>query len=105
MNVDGSAPMLEYLCEEIVDPDFSALKLPSFLETVRAQLFGSDPDRYMLNYRCHQLLALTHATPLAEYLIALDSRITYDWRNTDLVSADLFQPKITQLGNGVELKL
>lgn len=101
MNVDGSAPLPNYLAEEVVDPAYRELNLPTPLDQVRRVLFGADPDRHMRNYRCAQLLALVHATPLAEYVTALDPRITYDFRRPDLVLPATWTPAVTRsLGAG-----
>lgn len=84
MNVDGGAPSVgtgAYAAEEIVDPGYAAVALPNALRLLRVALFGPDPDRHLLNYRCRQLLSLVHASPLAEYVTALDPRITYGFDN------------------------
>ena len=44
---------------------------------VRAALFGSDPDPFMLRYRARQLLTLVHACELSGYVYGLDPRVTY----------------------------
>lgn len=98
MNVDGSAPLLGTYAEEIVDPDFVAPRLPTSLQAVRSILFGSTPDRAMLNYRCRQLLAVAHATPLAQYLTALDRRITYRFDDTALVQPGPWVPAVVSRG-------
>lgn len=95
MNVDGSAPFPEYLAEEIVDPAYRALDLPTPLDQVRRVLFGADPDRHMRNYRCRQLLALAHATPLSPYLDRLDARRTYAFASSAVVSPEPWEPKVT----------
>lgn len=105
MNVDGSVPLPGYVAEEIVDPGYVALTLPSTLTTLRAALFGSVPDRHMLNYRCHQLLALVHATPLEEYVTKLDPRITYDFRDTSAADPAAWEPVVTVLAGSDTLTL
>lgn len=96
MNVDGSAPMLEYLAEEIVDPSYVKLRLPVELQTLRAVMFGSEPDRHMLNYRCRQFITITHSTELSEYIYALDHRITYK-RDWDTLLRQHWRPTVTRL--------
>ena len=66
------------LGDEYLPPAYRPLGLPTVLQIIRSYLFGSSPDRIMLNYRAQQLLAMLHATPLAQFLTALDPRITYD---------------------------
>lgn len=99
MNVDGSLPRLEYAGEEIVDPAFRAVLLPASLRTIRAALFGTQPDRSFLNYRVAQLMAIVHATPLAEFVTALDPRITYDPFAAGLADDSLFEPVVTKIGS------
>lgn len=81
MNVDGSATSGDYIAEEIVDPYYAAVPTSPELRAIRYALFGTDPDRHMLNYRCRQLLACVHASPLVEYVTGLDQRITYNFDN------------------------
>lgn len=98
MNVNGAAAIpVDVPGEEIIDPAFSALNLPTYLDTVRRLLFGANPDRWFLNYRCTQLLTIAHATPLEEYLLAFDTRITYEWRGRGLAEETVFAPAITRL--------
>ncbi len=64
--------------EEYVPAGFQPAPVGSALQSVRQLLFGSRPDRLMLNYRVKQLLTVVAATPLQSYLTALDARLTYD---------------------------
>lgn len=78
LNISGSNnPGPSYLGEEMVPSEFVALELPSYVQAVRRQFFGSDPDRAMLNYRIRQMLTLIAPTDLQEYIADLDNRITY----------------------------
>lgn len=64
--------------EEYVPESFRPITtLPTAVRKVRSILFGTDPDRYMLNLRLHQLMPLIHICGLEQYLLAYDSRITY----------------------------
>jgi hypothetical protein len=63
--------------EEYVPAEFSPVVLPSALQTARRVLFGTAPDRTFLNLRCRELLQLVHETELAEFVYALDPRVTY----------------------------
>ena len=85
MNVDGGVPFLTIPGEELADPQYRALPLPSYLVSLRNALFGSVPDRHMLNYRCWQYLAILHSTFLEPYLRVLDPRITYDFATSPFV--------------------
>jgi hypothetical protein len=97
LNVTGSDRLADYPGEEMVPPEFTALELPSYLDTVRTVLFGADPDRVMLNYRVRQLLAVLHSSPLEVFLTRLDPRITYDVRDDAFISDATFLPRVTQL--------
>ena len=100
LNIDGSIqPGFDFLAEEIVPAEYVAVGLPYALATLRAILFGVNPDRAMLNYRLRQFLALLHCTELREYVLALDPRITYDGiRGTDLAGDEPFRPVVSQSG-------
>jgi len=98
MNVDGDAtPLDDYPGEEAIDPGFRAVNLPTALDTVRSVIFGTDPDRLMLNYRCRQLLTLLHSTPLVEYVYALDPRVTYDFADDAFIAEDAFKPRVVKV--------
>jgi hypothetical protein len=86
MNVNGGPPNFMIPGEQAVDLSYRQLPLPQYLTTIRAQLFGTAPDRYMLNYRCQQFLAIAHASTLAPYLTFLDSRISYDFTTPALIT-------------------
>ena len=73
--------------EEYVPPTFVRKLLPQWLNRGMQILFGSDPDRLFLNHRLRQVMPLLHATELEDYVLALDSRITY-W---PLVDDDRFE--------------
>jgi hypothetical protein len=82
--------------EEYVPPRFRSLRLPSFLLAIRRQLFGTDPDRDMMNYRGRQLMQILHATQLREYVEGLDPRITYDFTGRELADDALFMPEVVR---------
>lgn len=98
MNVDGDTPMDDTIAAELLDPTYRADDLPTALVRVRAVLFGADPDTSMLNFRCRQLLAVLHTSPMAEYVTALDSRITYDFTDPALVNQAAFRPVVAKNG-------
>lgn len=77
LNISGSNYQPQYLGEEYIPPTFSRLDLPSYLQIARRLLFGARPERVFLNYRVRELLHTVHETELAEYLYALDPRVTY----------------------------
>jgi hypothetical protein len=77
LNIDGADYQPQYLGDEYIEPTFVRLRLPSYIQTARRIMFGSRPERVFLNYRVRELLHTIHETELAEYLYALDSRVTY----------------------------
>jgi hypothetical protein len=90
-----NVPSLEYfpdtLGEELVPPLYEPVVLPGSLRNVRRLLFGSTPDRHMLNYRCRQLLGLVHSCELAEFVTDLDPRVTYDFADEPYFDPLLFR--------------
>lgn len=100
LNVDAAkAPALTFFAEEAVADNYVALALPGYMTRLRAILFGESPDRYMLNYRLRQLLAIVHASPLVEHVTALDRRITYGFAKTDIADANWFAPQGVPMGD------
>jgi len=98
VNIDSSQqPLDDCPGEELIDPSYRALTLPTYIQQIRSILFGSSPDRAMLNYRAAQLLGLIGATELVDYITALDPRITYP--SSDLVTGNAWQLWSTPLGN------
>lgn len=93
---NGTIPGEEYI------PPYRAVILPSYLQALRIRLFGANPDWPMLRYRMRQFLPIVHATPLEEYVFALDRRITYDLDATDFVSNTIFQPVVNQISGTAE---
>jgi len=96
MNVAGDAAP-GTVAEELVDPAFRPVAVPTPLAQVRRALFGADPDRDMLNFRCRQLLAVVHATPLAAFLTALDPRVTYGFDAAAAVDPAAWVPTVRRL--------
>ncbi len=82
--------------EERVPAGFAPVRLPDSVRAVRRVLFGENPDRAMVNYRCRQLLAGVHASPLADWVTRLDPRITYDFADVSLVAPAVFRPVVVQ---------
>jgi hypothetical protein len=101
MNVPGSAGSFDAPGEEAVDPAYvPPPSLPAALRTVRSVLFGADPDRTMLNYRCAQLLAVVHASPLAGFVTRLDPRLTYPPADPSLADAGPWTPAAYRTAGG-----
>jgi hypothetical protein len=63
--------------EEYVPVDYRAVTLPFWLENLRRMLFGHVSDTCYVLYRLWQAMRLLHTTELAEFVTALDPRITY----------------------------
>lgn len=78
LNISSSdTPPPDYPGEEFVPADYIARTLTDGLKTVHQLLFGIVPDRTLLNFRLRELLGLLHTSELAEFVYALDPRVTY----------------------------
>lgn len=100
-SLDGDlSPGEDFFAEELIPFEYAAIDYPSYIDRLRNILYGSSPDRAMLNYRTRQFLTMLHSTELEEYLLELDPRITYDIDTTaDLVPASRFDPEVTSYGS------
>lgn len=96
-----------YAGEEYVPFAFKAVELPTDLKKIRALLFGTDPDRYMLNFRLRQYLPLLHQARLSEFVESRDDRVSYELFDDDYFSslfgitvtkADLFTGDLISVG-------
>jgi len=76
LNVEPRTYNTDMLGEEFI-PQFSSIKLPTYLERAHKIIFGTDPDKVFLNFRVYELLSLMHRTELSEFVYALDPRVTY----------------------------
>ena len=100
MNVSGPSRLYShYYGEEFIPDDYSPVTFPGSLQAVRRIMFGSNPDRAMLNYRSRQFMALLHATELKQFVTDLDPRITYELDNADLFPKAMFLPSVQPLGS------
>ena len=63
--------------EEYIPSTFKPIELPTKFKKLHNIIFGGAPDRYMLNYRAQQLMAVLHSTELRENVLDFDKRITY----------------------------
>ena len=98
MNIDCPSPQgMAYPGDELIAPGYKQINLPTYIDTLRMYLYGSTPDRYMLNYRTRQLLACVHAGPLEEFALRFDPRITYDFKDQSLVGESLFTPQVIRV--------
>lgn len=97
LNQDGNqASGPDYPYEELVDPNYRAVSLPTALSAVHAVLFGGSPDRAYLNVRLQQYLSLLHAGGLEEFILDKDPRVTYlTWRD-DATAASRFGARVVQ---------
>lgn len=99
VNLDGgNGVFVDTPGDELIPADFKKLTLPSYLENIRSQLLGVSPDRFMLNFRAAQVFRLIEKTELQEYVLALDSRITYSSQDNSLSDPTTYEPKITRVG-------
>ena len=65
--------------DELIPTGYLKKVLPTYLQTLRSRIFGVSPDRVMLNYRVAQLLSTISSTDLQQYVVSVDSRLTYDY--------------------------
>lgn len=77
LNVSGASSQSQYIGEEYIPPAYTPIALPTYLALPHKLLFGSAPDRYFINFRAQELLRYIHETELAEFVYALDPRVTY----------------------------
>lgn len=66
------------IAEERVPAEFTPVRVPDCVRSFRRIVFGTEPDRAMVNYRTRQLMAVVHASPLHEWVTKLDARIAYN---------------------------
>jgi hypothetical protein len=66
-----------YVGDEFVPTGYGQLAIPSKFDRVRKIVFGPAADRYMMNYRLAEIMTLLHTTELEEFVLELDSRVTY----------------------------
>lgn len=87
LNDDGrNSPGPTFPGEEGVPAEYRRVAPPGAVRAVRNELFGTDPDRFCLNYRLREYMGLLHATELAEHVYGFDPRVTYRpaaWRPDD----------------------
>jgi len=76
LNIPSTAYLPGMLGEEYI-PTYAPVVLPSYLALPHKILFGANPDKVFMNFRAHELLSLIHQTELAEFIYALDPRVTY----------------------------
>ena len=106
LNLTGSDNVLSnYPGDELIPTEFQKLKLNTTLDVFRSRIFGAAPDRTMLNYRANQLLQIIEATDLRDYVLHLDSRITYSSYREQLALPATFQPKIQRYAGPASAEL
>ena len=71
-------PPPTYFLEEYVPVEFAKLILPGGLSIVQAKLIPIGSDDAFANLLMHAYMQLLHSTDLAQDLLALDPRFTYD---------------------------
>jgi hypothetical protein len=104
MNVGSNKRQIGSPGEEYV-PSYRPKVLTSVLLAIRRILFGSDPDRLYLNYRLREYMTLLHSTELEEYILALDSRVTYYPTRDDVFFPGTFVNTVTQVSGSSQLSL
>jgi len=107
LNIDGNqlAPPWS-LGEDVLDSSYRAVPLSAGLKNIRRCLFGTNPDRSMLNYRSWQLLSVVRAAGLDEMLASLDRRVTYaDRIPPDFASAASWAPQVSAVSGRIDQPL
>jgi len=96
------APVIPSLAgDEFISESYAPIAVSGRLAAVRSVLFGSDPDRLMLNYRIRQLLATVESTDLRDHIIQHDPRVTYDFQDDPFSLPSLYSVSVTsQIGSG-----
>lgn len=102
----GTRPSPNFPGEEIIPPNFTPRRLSGGLATVQQIMFGTSPDRLMLNYRARQLLSTVHGIPeLEQFLLDLDSRITY-WPTSNMsLFQSAFGESIMQIAGANQIEI
>lgn len=77
LNVSGATSSREDAGEEYIPSTYAPVRETSYTRALRRVLFGASPDRFFLNFRTRELMQQIHQTELAEYVYALDPRVTY----------------------------
>lgn len=90
--------------EEFVPTDYRVRPVNAGMRAVRTALFGSVPDRYMLNYRLRQFMPTLHTPDLEPYTLRHDPRVTY-LPFDDTPDVNVFIPKILHVVGDGDLAL
>lgn len=78
LNRSGSSQEApSFYLQEYVDPLFEPVVLPSYLVRSYGVLVGQGADNAFANFRMWQYMRILHSTEFAEYVYALDTRVTY----------------------------
>lgn len=93
LNIAHGRAQLQDRGYEYIPENYTPVQLNTTLSTLRRVVFGSNPDNYFLNVRARELLGYIHETELAQYVYALDPRVTY-WPPT---AANFFENAKTRV--------
>lgn len=97
-NLPPTQAVGETIAEEPIPPSFAPAVPSSSAQAVRRVLFGTDPDRAMVNYRTRQFMTVLHGGPYVDHVYALDPRQLYSTGgDSSLVSPLSFLPAVTPL--------
>ena len=94
LNIPANRTQMQDPGYEYIPDTFQPVVLPSSIQLLRRALFGAKPDNYFLNIRARELLGYIHETELAEYIYALDPRVTY-WPPTAANFFDTAKARVT----------
>ena len=98
-------PKIATLGEELVDPDFRPVTNSKNLQQIRDIILGTDPDPVFENFRLAQIAQiLTNSEFYKEYILRLDSRITFDVnKNTDFFDLESMYSVDTQSDSTIRI--
>lgn len=77
---------------EYIDPNYVPITLTTAMQTIRDILIPNGVDKFVENYVAGVVMTVLHHPELEPYVLALDSRITYDV--TSVKIADLTNPNV-----------
>jgi hypothetical protein len=90
--------------EEYIPP-YNPVELPSYLQLPHRVIFGTNPDKVFLNFRAYELLSFIHETELAEFIYALDPRVTYWQQDTTEFFTAQKQLNLNKIGGLISARL
>jgi len=95
LNANGPHEPVPGVAGDEYIPVYESLALTAPFASVYRVLYGEAPDTVGSLYRTAQYMAILHATEFSAYLAALDTRITYEPRNSAAMSAGYYGTRVS----------